>query len=559
MGVLDLSGDGEITREAILETFLAESEEGLATMEAALLALESQPADEELLRAVSRVVHTIKGSASCLSLTALPELTHTLEDTLDIVRGAKTLEARVVTELLATVDLLRFMVREVAAGNDRTPPSAPGVLARLLAAVQGNGTAEPTAAVEPSPVHSPAEGTRVLRVDVDTLDRLLNLTGEIAISRARLAALIERTSADNDALEPILEAHREADRLFVDLQEYVMKARMVHVGPVLRPLARTVRDVSRAHGKEARLLIEGEDIIVDTKIIHGLRDGLVHMLRNALDHGIEAPEVRRAAGKEPCGTLTLRVRQERGTVVVELSDDGAGFDRTRILERAKSLGVVREQDVLTDDEVCRLVFRAGLSTAETVNDMSGRGVGMDVVLKDIEALRGTVAIRSEQGKGSTVTIRVPLTLAIIDAFAVEVAGEAYIVPMDAVTECLDLPPGVPRDAATGLARWQDRTLRCVRLRRLFGLHGSAPRQEAVVVVQLASGAIGLVVDTLVGEMQAVVKPLGRSTYGATTFSACTILGDGRVAMILDVSTLLPLALTIERESFAESAGGGVRR
>ncbi|HWU37949.1 MAG TPA: ATP-binding protein, partial [Candidatus Acidoferrum sp.] len=280
------------------------------------------------------------------------------------------------------------------------------------------------------------ERGRTLRVDLEKLDRILNLTGEIAIARGRLRQMLEERVGR--AGEEVLEAHLEADRLYLELQELVMKARMVPVGPTFRQFVRTVRDMATATGKSVRLLIEGEDVEVDTRVIEHLRDPLTHMIRNAVDHGIEPPQVRQSQGKDPCGRVTLQAYHEAGSIVIRLADDGAGLDRDRIVERAKSQGIAAEPEKLTDAEICQIVFEPGFSTAESVTDLSGRGVGMDVVRRNVEALRGSVVIDGRQGEGTTITIRLPLTLAIIEGFGVGVGDETYVIPLEAVQECLEL-------------------------------------------------------------------------------------------------------------------------
>jgi two-component system chemotaxis sensor kinase CheA len=376
---------------------------------------------------------------------------------------------------------------------------------------------------------------RTLRVDMDTLDRMLNLSGEIAIARGRFKQMLEekRTTAE------LLEAHRIMDMLSMELQELIMKIRMVPVGPMFRQHIRTVRDVARSHGKTARLFIDGEDVEVDTTVIEYLRDPLTHMIRNAMDHGIERPEERKAAGKDPCGRITLRAFHDSGSIVIQVEDDGAGFNRARILEKALSRGLISESQKLSDQAIYRLAFEPGFSTAETVTDLSGRGVGMDVVLRNVDALRGSIGIESHEGRGATLTVRLPLTLAIIEGFAVGVEQETYVIPLDRVSECLELPAEERgRAGDSGVIHLRGKPVPYVRLRHLFALGGTAPQRENVVIVQHGSGEAGIAVDTLYGESQCVIKPLGRLFHGLSGVSGSTILGNGRVALILDIPNLL---------------------
>jgi two-component system chemotaxis sensor kinase CheA len=297
--------------------------------------------------------------------------------------------------------------------------------------------------------------------------------------------------------------------------------------------------VARAHGKAVRLVIEGDEVEMDTRVVERLRDPLTHMIRNSIDHGIESPELRAALGKPPEGCLTLRAAHEGGLIVIDVRDDGAGFNRQRIATRAKETGLAADPHQLPDADLLALVFAPGFSTAETVTDLSGRGVGMDVVRRNIEGLRGTLAIESIDGEGASITIRLPLTLAIIDGFGVGVGDETYVVPLDAVLECLALPSDSHRDGAGhGVINLRGEPLPYLRLRDRFKATGAAPQREHVLVVQHAGGRAGIAVDALYGERQAVIKSLGAGLDGLSGLSGSTILGDGRVALILDVPALL---------------------
>jgi two-component system chemotaxis sensor kinase CheA len=278
---------------------------------------------------------------------------------------------------------------------------------------------------------------------------------------------------------------------------------------------------------------------VDTRVIEHLRDPLTHMIRNAVDHGIEPPHARKARGKDPCGRVTLRACHEAGSIVIQVADDGAGLDRERIIERARSLGIVAEPEKLPDAEIYGLIFEAGFSTAETVTDLSGRGVGMDVVRRNVDALRGSVGIDSRQGEGTSITIRLPLTLAIIEGFGVGVGEETYVIPLEAVLECVELPAQEQiQSNGHGVIYLRGRALPYLRLRTLFALGDRAPFRENIVVVQHGGGQAGIAVDALYGASQAVIKPLGELFEGLPGIAGSTILGNGRVALILDVPSLL---------------------
>ncbi|HVQ30210.1 MAG TPA: Hpt domain-containing protein, partial [Vicinamibacteria bacterium] len=369
----------DLDLEEIIATFVAETEEGLSTMEQALIGLEARPADAELLGSIFRVAHTLKGNAAILGLAVPAEFAHALEDLLDRVR-AKTVPvtAVLVTLLLEAVDVLRVMVPEAVAGAGSMQTAHRELLGRLTASAASPGSPTVAFPAEPAATTARADGARTLRVDVGKLDRMLNLSGEISIARGRLASLLAQRLAGRHR-EELQDALRELEDLFLDLQEQISKVRMVPVGPTFRRYVRTVRDVAAAHGKRARLVVEGEDVEVDTSVIEHIRDPLTHLVRNAPDHGIEDPGGRQRAGKDPVGRLTLRAYHEAGRIVIQLEDDGAGLSRERILARAHKAGRAADAERLTDAEVYRLIFEPGFSTAETVTDLSGRGIGMDVV------------------------------------------------------------------------------------------------------------------------------------------------------------------------------------
>jgi two-component system chemotaxis sensor kinase CheA len=533
--------DIQIDREALVRVFVAEAGENLCAMEQGLMALESRPEDGELVHGLFRAVHTLKGSASLVGFDAVRDLAHELEALLERVR-ARELQAgpALVTLLLGAVDVLRTAVAEAAAGRTAATPETEAFREQVRRAAGGEGAAAKAPGSAPAVGAAPAAAHRSLRVDVWKLDRMLDLAGEIAIARGRFADMLERRTSLT--VDEILEAHREADRLHLDLQDLIMKARMVPVGPVFQQHLRTVRDIAAAQGKQVRLILEGEDVEVDTAVVEHVRDPLTHMVRNALDHGIERPEERRRLGKDLVGRVTLRAFHDGASLVVEVEDDGAGLDRARIASRAAALGLVADADQVGEDEVLRLVFAPGLSTCEMVTEISGRGVGMDVVRRNVEALRGSVSIASEPGRGTRITIRLPLTLAIIQGFQVAVGQETYILPLDAVVECLDLPAEDRGGDGEGVLNLRGRPLPYLRLGRHLGLGAGPAARESVVVVRDGPALAGLAVDALLGESQTVVKPLGRLFRGVPGVSGSAVLGSGRVALILDVPSLMREAL-----------------
>ncbi len=548
----------DFDRKALLEVFLTEAEERLGQMEEGLVALEERPGDDELLQAIFRAAHTLKGNAATLGFGALTEFTHVLEDLLERLRkGALAATPALVTLLLESVDALRQLLADAAAGLDEMRPAQRALLARVSGARETHAAPVDVATGHPLRRAEDHAGevadlnvpTRTLRVDVERLDQMLDLVGEIAVARGRLRQLLEHAEALDAA--QALEVYREADRLETQLQELVTRIRMIPIGPTLHTFARTVRDLARSLGKEVRLAIEGGEIELDMRVVEKIRDPLTHMVRNAVDHGIETPAARAAAGKSPAGTIRLRATHDAGSIVIELSDDGAGIDRRLLVERARAQGVALA-DEAGASEALRLVFAPGVSTAAAVTELSGRGVGMDVVLRDVEALRGSIEVLSEGGRGTTFRIRLPLTLALIDGFVVRAVGESYVLPMDAVVECLDLPAGARGTDAAGLVSLRGAPLPYVRLRELFALEGPPPARENVVVVRSEAGLAGLVVDELLGGHQVVIKPLGALFRGIAAVAGSAILGDGRPALILDVSKLLKQVLRERAAAPAEA-------
>jgi two-component system, chemotaxis family, sensor kinase CheA len=535
----------DFDREAVLASFLVESEEGLDLMEQALVQMESSPSDPELLHSIFRVAHTLKGNATSLELSELAGFAHVIEDLLDVFREQQALPgADLISLLLKAVDELRAMVSNAAAaGPPELTPGQQKLRKEIAREVEkrakrvmttGEANQESSSAVRVDML--PGANHRTLRADVDKLDHMLNLTGELVIAQGRLRQMIEKLDAEQG--RAILEMHREAERLYMDLQSEVMSIRMVPVGPLFRQFVRPVRDLAKSHGKLARLEVVGGDVEVDTTVLEQLKDPLLHLLRNAVDHGFEKPGLRESQGKNPCGLIRLTAAHSGGNIIVKLEDDGAGFDRASILDKAKRLGLLSGKDEIRDEELYDLVFRAGFSTAKSVTDLSGRGVGLDVVRRNIDNLRGTVEISSAAGKGSTITIRLPLTLAIIEGFSVRVGSETFIVPLEHVTECTELPAEQRSPEAGGILSLRGSALPYVRLRRVFSLSGETPKRENIVVVKINEFHAGIAVDELLGGMQTVVKPLGRAFRSVPGIAGSTVLGDGRIGLILDVPSLL---------------------
>jgi two-component system chemotaxis sensor kinase CheA len=375
---------------------------------------------------------------------------------------------------------------------------------------------------------------RYVRVDADKLDELINLVGELVIAGAGANLLAQRSH--NDALQ---EAGSRVSGLVEEIRDSALRLRMVPIGDTFNRFQRVVRDVSLELGKDIDLQISGADTELDKTVVEKIGDPLMHLLRNAMDHGIESPEVRQAAGKPLTGTLSLNAYHDSGSIVIEIVDDGAGLDRERILHKARERGLLTATATPSDQDIYNLIFEPGFSTAATVTNLSGRGVGMDVVKRNITALRGSVDLDSQAGRGTRVRIRLPLTLAIIDGFLVGVGQATYVVPLDMVQECLELTDE-DRQATRerSYLNLRGEVLPLVYLREQFNAEGGPGRRENVVVVRCGEQKAGLVVDELQGEFQTVIKPLGKLFSALRGIGGSTILGSGEVALILDVPNLL---------------------
>lgn len=553
----------DLDLERLLGVFAAETQEGLAAMEEALLAMEANPADSESLATVFRVVHTIKGGASALGVDSLGTFAHRLENLLSLLRAGDLPATPVrITLLLQAVDAMRGMMEVVARGQvhalrqadqlllDRLDADRPEDVeeALPLPVVQGP-PAGASAAADPGTAGSLATRIPSLRVRMERLDALLTLTGEIAVARSALAQRVQGAETGGDVRGSV----EELERLLSELQAHVLQLRLVPIGPVFRQHFRTVRDIASAHGKLIDLHLEGEEVELDAAAVELLRDPLTHMVRNAVDHGVEHVATRHAAGKSPAGTVTLRACHEHGAVIIEVADDGAGIDRAKVLAQGRARGIIGA-DAVSDADLVRCMVSPGLSTADHVTELSGRGVGMDVVRRNVEALRGSMSFTTTPGGGTTFSMRIPLTLAILQGLAVAVGTQRYVVPLDAVTECLDLPARVKSNPdGCGLMDVRGRPLPFLRLRQLFGASGTPARRENLVVVRAAGESGGLVVDGVLGELESIIRPLGRLFDRVRGFSGSTILGDGRVALVLDVAALLADARAAAR---AASTDGG---
>ncbi|QDS16718.1 chemotaxis protein CheA [Xanthomonas arboricola] len=408
------------------------------------------------------------------------------------------------------------------------PASEPVVAA---APVVGALAAVPAAAPARAPQDTGARSpdARSIRVDADKLDRMIDLVGELIIAVAGTNANAQRTG---DA--QLLESASILAGLVEEVRESALQLRMVKIGGTFSRFQRVVHDVARELGKDIALVVAGEDTELDKSVVEKIGDPLTHLVRNAMDHGIEPADVRVARGKPARGTVGLNAYHDSGSIVIQITDDGGGLNRDRILAKALERGLIEPGRQLSDREVFAMIFEPGFSTAEKVTNLSGRGVGMDVVKRNITALRGTVEIDSSAGVGTTISVRLPLTLAIINGFQVGVGKSVFVVPLDVVEECVEFTP----DYASDYIDLRGSVLPYVRLRELFALGGRTPARESIVVIRQGAQRFGLVVDTLLGEWQTVIKPLSKVFAQVKGISGSSILGSGDVALILDVPSLL---------------------
>ncbi len=587
----------------LLRDFVMEGREYLEKAEAALLALESEPGDSEAVNTVFRAFHTVKGTSAFLGLDDITDFAHEAESLLSLVRdGAIAYDERCADLSLRAADMLKALLEvaeRAASGALLTRPAGySALLGELQAAASGEPQAPAAAPVavpasapvaasvqaampfgedeviaeQPvvkvaalSPVASaapvvPAAQTptaaanaaaaaaseQTLRVRTDRLDRLVDMVGELVIAQSMIA---EDSTVIAGGNHDLIKKVSHAGKMVRELQELSMSMRMVPLKGAFQKMVRLVRDVSHKTGKQVELVLEGEETEIDRNLVDIVGDPLVHMVRNAVDHGIETPDVREAAGKSRTGTVRLSAYHSGGNVVVELRDDGKGLDRDRIVRKAMEKGLIESDKGMTDAQVYDLVFAPGFSTADQITDVSGRGVGMDVVRRNVESARGRVEITSEKGKGSVFTIRLPLTLAITDGMLVKVGGERFIVPISSI-QLSFRPERSALSTAVGrgeMVLLRDQLMPIIRLHRLFDVRDAAkdPSEALLMVVGDGTRRAALLVDELLGQQQVVAKSLGGGIAKQPGIAGGAILGDGRVGLILDVNELVTLSRTAQ--------------
>jgi two-component system chemotaxis sensor kinase CheA len=537
--------------DEIVAEFLVESYESLDRLDRDLLALERDPHSREVLASIFRTMHTIKGTCGFLGFAKLERIAHAAESLLARLRdGSSSITPQTAGVLLATGDVLRLILRLIeATGTDGEDNHDALVedLGRLREAPQGARPAAPLAA-EARPEAQPALagpgrsfGFRravtetTVRVDVNVLDRLMTLVGELVLARNQLAALA------SDRADPSLAAATQSvDRITAELQEGVMKTRLQPIRTAWATLPRVARDLAVALDKRVRIETDGDDTELDRSIIEAIKDPLTHIVRNAVDHGIEGPEARVAAGKPEEGVVLVRAYHEGGQVTIEVADDGAGIDLNAVRAKAVELASVTPEQAkrMSEREAIDLLFLPGFSTADHVTTVSGRGVGMDVVRTNIERIGGSIDLSSRRGEGTILKIRIPLTLAIIPVLIVTSRDERFAIPQANLLELVGVVPGsIEILHEVPVYRLRDRLLPVVSLAHELQLGGDDEEPSAgrfLVVLQADDRRFGLLVDGLSDPSEIVVKPLGAQLHGLEVFAGATILGNGRVGLILDV-------------------------
>jgi two-component system chemotaxis sensor kinase CheA len=524
--------------------FLSESRENLSEINDALLELERGGSDTAIAR-LFRAVHTMKGMGAAMGYTAVGELSHELETLLDKLRNGNLVVARpIVDTLFAGVDALEQAV-DLATAATPQQLDVKAIIARIKQAaseesptftsefaIMGAGKKEPA----PSPSAPPQKAPRHIRIDAKRLDTLMNVVGELVIARDGIAKIAEKLG---DA--ELLEATLRASQILANLQNEIMTSRMVPVWQVFERFPRVVRDTARALGKEVEFKIEGREIELDRSMLDEMGEPVLHLLRNSLDHGIESPSDRETAGKARVATLNLTAERDRATVLIRVTDDGRGLDQARVLPRAKKLGLVEKDTTkLSEQELVAIISRPGFSTAEKVTEISGRGVGFDIVANRVRALGGSLEVHTDAGLGTSVSMRLPLTLAITRALLARVEKEIYAIPLTHVLETFSLSqPMLLESKGMQVVAIRDDLFPAIWLRERVGLPEAAMAASGqVVIVELAERRAALIVDEFVGQQEIVVKQFDGVNGSKTLFSGATILGDGSPALIVDASSLL---------------------
>ncbi len=546
--------------EELLNDFLAETAGHLEQVGAQIVHFEQDPSNTAAIANIFRLVHTIKGTCGFLELNRLERLAHAAEALISLVRDTGIADSAHVSLILASIDRIRLILNSIEANGQETPGDDSDLIRQLAAAAAGHGssairtlfgagaqhrhdgsTGEETSrvknhATEQIPAQSAAgREASSIRVAVGTLEHIMRLVSELVLTRNQLLE-IARTHPDEELSAPL----QRLSSVTSDLQDGIMHARMQPIERLFGPLPRMIRDLARELGKKVELVLDGADTELDRQMVDLLRDPLTHIIRNCLDHGIETPHEREAAGKPDHGTITISASHDAGHISIRVSDDGCGLDVARIRNKAITLGLITQDDFerLEDDEICRFIFMPGFSTAQNITNISGRGIGMDVVRENIESIGGSVSLSTFAGRGTTFALKVPLTLAIAPALILSAGGQRYAIPQHAVVEAvfckhngasrLKYAQGVP------MLELRDQLIPAANMRSIFNI-GKTDHPDDALAVILRTGAVtfALIADHLGDVQEIVVKPLDRTISHLGIYSGSTILGDGSVVLILN--------------------------
>lgn len=570
----------------IVESFLIETKEILERLDFDLLELEKRPEDAELLNQIFRSFHTIKGTSGFLGLEKLPHVTHKCEDILNKLRkGEVKLNSSLMDGIILGYDTIKELLEKIEAikNEDVNTDSTNAVLEQLIQNIENGIDAadtpelknveseqkpeeeskqneessqpeestqrsEPKQEIAKKPAVTQAVKENSIRVDVDRLDALLDIVSELVLGRNRLTEVNSKFGMENEGTnysKDFGEVTRQIDLMTSELQLVAMKLRMIKIGKIFNRYPRVVRDLCKDLGKDVELIIKGEDTEVDKNLIEEINDPLVHLIRNSVDHGVEKPETRINAGKNPKGTVTLSAEHMGNNIIITIEDDGKGIDPDIIREKAIEKGLITRERAkeLSKQEIMQLIFLPGFSTAVNVSNVSGRGVGMDVVKTNVAKLRGIINIESETGKGTKIILKLPLTLAIISGMIVKVDGEYLVIPLGSVIEVIRLSKDqIFSVKGKQVIKVRESILPLVELDHLLsGKINGRKRDEHdwqyVVEIGLAEKRYGIKVDELIGQQEVVIKSLGSYLGKVDGVAGSTIMGDGTVVMILDVSEL----------------------
>jgi two-component system chemotaxis sensor kinase CheA len=597
----ELSSNGVLVTEdlaqdaSLLQDFLTECGEFLEQLDQDLVAMETSPTDTELLNRVFRAFHTIKGTSGFMGFQSVVALTHEAEEVLNLMRkGERNINRRAIDVFLSVLDQLRRMFADIRRNTPHkydlgellgrirqlTQPEAPDrpMLGEILVADGTISHSERREALKESvenqqrlgdvlieknlvtpdqirdalqkqaAISDSKEETRTIRVDVNKLDEIVNLAGELVLERNRVAQLSRDFVArrfSEEQFEGVLgESSARLGAITDELQNASLKARMLAIDVVFRRFPRLVRDLCNSLGKDVTLQIRGEDTELDKTIVEQIADPLIHLVRNSMDHGFEMPTDREAQGKPRKGTLRLEAHAEGDFIVVEVGDDGGGIDTNRIAKKAMERGIVAQSRVreMSRRELLDLIFLPGFSTAEKVSDVSGRGVGMDVVRSNLKKLNGTVELESELGKGSVVRLKLPLTLAILPLLIVKVRSDTYALPLRSVVEILRVEQeSVHRSEAGEILRVRNQVIPLGRISDVLSRSEAVANNSdllRVVVLSIAEKKLGLVVDDFIGQEETIIRPLGSYLGHVPCVAGGTITGEGNVRLILDPAGLI---------------------